>query len=636
MIKEENPSVKSKRKKPTDKLKGKTKLQSKDKAKAATKPVATNQAKTKKVTSVNVKIEGEKPEAKEGESLLDLLELEMRARAIRALIRKEEDIIPDKNSGSTSATKNNSTTNTNASTSKYVVQEMQQISLALKQGSGLDDDVMLVIQPAPTIELLSSESENEKEKNEDEEKGEAAKNLEKEKSAKEDQQKKKSNTEENEKADSSKRINKRLENERGTETTHSTSTIGDEPTEILDDDLKPEETNNSEKNPPEINLIEKSSKLKISSENNEEDNQSTSTDKNSPKKRTESGTISPQIKSATTLKEIKIEPKEKTDNSQNKNLKPNKEENTETREKSPLKELEDGELASESDSIEETEVVTRKGTNKRFRKRRRRKMSESSQKDEENTEKSEIIKSEDNRLKNIENSVIDDKISENSEEVEKSASKNERKISEEFDKNDMDEIIDLDDYPDDMDDLDSTQMNSTTEHLKKSKNVENGKSAESIKNTENVDNSKSDEKNETTETWASRYYNTDDVQNVIKESKIQSEIRKRLRERQRLSKLNNSPSTSKLENNSLTDNKIEEEQQKPLGLVEEYLALKAATASAVEPSANQKSSTGEKNKKSHRKRDKTKIHISKQKSRSIDKNLSKNGESKKTLSSKPD
>ncbi|KYM97432.1 PREDICTED: putative uncharacterized protein DDB_G0286901 [Cyphomyrmex costatus] len=91
------------------------------------------------------------------------------------------------------------------------------------------------------------------------------------------------------------------------------------------------------------------------------------------------------------------------------------------------------------------------------------------------------------------------------------------------------------------------------------------------------------------ETWTSRYYQTDDVQNVIKESKIQSEIRKRLRERQRLYKLNKSPNLSV---QPLTTDVIVAFKKTPTGSVKEYLALKHAmstsnnTAMEVQCSSN--------------------------------------------------
>ncbi|KAL6265517.1 hypothetical protein P5V15_002312 [Pogonomyrmex californicus] len=87
------------------------------------------------------------------------------------------------------------------------------------------------------------------------------------------------------------------------------------------------------------------------------------------------------------------------------------------------------------------------------------------------------------------------------------------------------------------------------------------------------------------ETWASRYYQTDDVQNVIKESKIQSEIRKRLRERQRLSKLNKSPNLNLSAQPSTTDAPTTLEKT-PTGSVEEYLALKRSLNANVSTSNN--------------------------------------------------
>lgn len=99
-------------------------------------------------------------------------------------------------------------------------------------------------------------------------------------------------------------------------------------------------------------------------------------------------------------------------------------------------------------------------------------------------------------------------------------------------------IINLDDYPDDESTESTPNKNEKLEGSEKSKS----------------------------ETWASRYMQQEEVQNVIKESKIQSEIRKRLRERQRLKKANNSP--------KIPDEKDNMEGAKTLGSVEEYLALK--------------------------------------------------------------
>ncbi|XP_076760589.1 uncharacterized protein LOC143429077 [Xylocopa sonorina] len=119
-------------------------------------------------TNVQVKVEGDvgKNKEKEGHSLLDLLELEMRARAIRALIKKEEDIIPN----SSKSTKNNSTSNGNAvakaeqdelKEKENCRRQLERIISAQQNSAVEDEDVVLVVQPTPVIELLSSDSDGE-------------------------------------------------------------------------------------------------------------------------------------------------------------------------------------------------------------------------------------------------------------------------------------------------------------------------------------------------------------------------------------------------------------------------------------------------------------------------------------------
>lgn len=132
-----------------------------------------------------------------------------------------------------------------------------------------------------------------------------------------------------------------------------------------------------------------------------------------------------------------------------------------------------------------------------------------------------------------------DELQENKEKEEDSSVK---KVEKKIIDNDL-EIIDLDYYPDDIDDMEDSEGQKVTTPVKTSD-----------------------------ETWASRYVRTDDVQSVIKESKIQSEIRKRLRERQRLNKINNSPTNVE---STQTVEKIPVEEFNPIGSVQEYLALKA-------------------------------------------------------------
>lgn len=117
-----------------------------------------------KSKDIKIKKEDSKDKEKEGDSLLDLLELEMRARAIRALIRKEEDIIPSAN---TSQTNNSEATNKdkdealqNDAMAKEDCRKQLERIINSKQG-GEDEDVVLVVQPTPVVELISSDSDGE-------------------------------------------------------------------------------------------------------------------------------------------------------------------------------------------------------------------------------------------------------------------------------------------------------------------------------------------------------------------------------------------------------------------------------------------------------------------------------------------
>lgn len=673
VIKEEDSvTVKPKSKKNADKVKGKARHISKDKAKPNPKaPI--NPGKDSKSADVNVKVEGQKPEPKEGETLLDLLELEMRARAIRALIRKEEDIIPEKPTAGTSSEKNGATTPAvvNPAVSKYVVQEMQQISVALRQGSGLDDDVMLVIQPAPTIELLSSDSENEnkEEKEKETDKQEQSKRvnqrLEKEREDKEEDNKEavenKESDEDNH--EQSKRVNKRLENERGAETSHSTSTIGDEVVEIPDEELKKEDESPaaSERNETEP-VIEERARKSPEDVDKETDKLEKSQDENPINTTAETNKtpekISDEAKGKTEKSPEKMPDKDtnKKENEQEKipdepEKGSNEPENVVNEEKfsdkpkSPEKELEEGELTS--DSEEEAPVINvnieKLKFNKRVKRRRhiRSKVHESSEQSEDSDQnetsgsQSEVSDKDASKVKSksrkkIRNRTRDLKVT--SEEKVNESTKNtpdsidikvEEKLNEvegqkelrnENAEKDTEEIIDLDDYSDDMGDLE---------------NDDKSKSGNSKKSDVKTAPETTAEQSEPSETWASRYYNTDDVQNVIKESKIHSEIRKRLRERQRIYKLNSPNPTAG--SGSSNDIKVEEEKQKPLGSVEEYLALKAASA-AAEAAFNEKTEVvSERSRKSGRRKDtshKSKSHSSKRRSKS-DKKSAKDGSTRK-------
>ncbi|CAD6221361.1 GSCOCG00005165001-RA-CDS [Cotesia congregata] len=144
---------------------------------------------------------------------------------------------------------------------------------------------------------------------------------------------------------------------------------------------------------------------------------------------------------------------------------------------------------------------------------------------------------------------------------------------------DEDEIIDLDNYSDDMDEIENDKIIESS--------VKNNPSKVEVKFTVESNSTESSSL-DSSETWATRYYQTDNVQSVIKESKIQSEIRKRLRERQKLSKLNNnsnnngnSASKESVIKSNAVEKPIEPDNSKPTGSVEEYLALKRVSSPDV-------------------------------------------------------
>ncbi|KAK0169159.1 hypothetical protein PV327_002904 [Microctonus hyperodae] len=130
------------------------------------------------------------------------------------------------------------------------------------------------------------------------------------------------------------------------------------------------------------------------------------------------------------------------------------------------------------------------------------------------------------------------------------------------------EIIDLDVYPD-MEDIDNCDHVPCQNEISIDKN--NTIINDAREKSENIALNLA-------ETWATRYYQTDSVQNVIKESKIQSEIRKRLRERQKLSKLNiNSKNVQFSSGESNKEIEPVSNHLKLTGSVQEYLALETTT-----------------------------------------------------------
>ncbi|KAK2589030.1 hypothetical protein KPH14_001873 [Odynerus spinipes] len=475
--KEEGVSGKTKVKKhkSTSKVKSQSNNKKEDvgnaklKAKGSTKDGGNDKYKDVKVKKEEEKETGKE---KEADSLLDLLELEMRARAIRALIRKEDDIIPNSNESKTST--NNSTEENRITKSRQdelnakenCRRQLEKI-ISSQQMDG-DEDVVLVVQPTPTIELLSSESENE---------------------------------------EGGTRINQKLENERKLEAEKNTTKL----------DNKTNVTSTKEQESKESQEITegKDTNKKTSNTSEETSNSNASRNKSS-------SSLSPTSTVGNTTKRKKVKKKSHSKS----------------------------EIRSESSS----------STNN--------KVNECTEKTEEKITVSE------EKGKTIENIPKEEK-----EPIPTVSDSKQKIISDEDKLADFEEIIDLDNYSDDMDDLENCD-NDKSKHkdnqkIKNKDNIKEQKKSQVQQSTEsNLTNS---QKSKSSETWATRYYQTDDVQNVIKESKIQSEIRKRLRERQRLSKLNNSPNINSSSPSRVSELNIDKIEPKPTGSVEEYLALKQAT-----------------------------------------------------------
>lgn len=450
-VKQEQLSPSSKKAKSKRKLKTANK-NSTDKSKQRKTKVLENQQNN----TIKVKKENDKVETKnqEGESLLDLLELEMRARAIRALIRKEEDIIPEneqKTSSNIDALKSalnsvensKSKANSNLQNTETVEEIIEKI--------GDDEDVVLVVKPAPTIELISSDSETENNK---------------------------------------KSTNKKSNNEQSPDK----RIVRIDKTADKPDALKIVVTQNVQAGGSLENFGRKKDK-----ENNDSNKTAGICDKESSeissKLKESIETVKPLIKKVKKKHHLRVKDKSKSKTS---------------------------DKSSADESVEEGEITSDLPA-------------ESTPVDNDVIEKPDIKEEIKSPIRST--IIIDD-----------------------------DEIVDLDDYPDDMYNIEPDEIEQIED-----KKIDD-KSIDVI-----TENSKQN-LSESTETWATRYYQTDNVQNVIKESKIQSEIRKRLRERQRLSKLNNSPKPVQATSEEIT---MPIKPPKPTGSVEEYFALKNTLSNNV-------------------------------------------------------
>ncbi|XP_011066211.1 PREDICTED: dentin sialophosphoprotein [Acromyrmex echinatior] len=460
--KKEN-GTKGKLKKDKTKIKGKAPVNKKNNV---NKPNVKTKSNIKsenndKIEKVKIKREDDKDKGKEGDSLLDLLELEMRARAIRALIRKEEDIIPSNSSqtNDTQATENNISID---KAKENCRKQLERIISSQQSIKGEDEDVVLVIpNPAPVVELLSSDSDREETQVNKELQNDVSKAG-----------KSVNNLDENSIKTSLQDLKERKENE-GIIEIHNTNIV-----------TKTHLINTSEVIMPERNVDIKNNILSIS--------------------------IS-------------------ADNV------------AERRKKSKKKSRGKLQFASITNSSESTQIN----------------VTETNEESNDKSIKSKLNPSDENEI-----------IIEGGDEIKQKVIE-ESKIEEER-STDIDDI-DLDDYCEVM------EIDNSDEDKSQDKIVSSQQENEQLVSETTLP------KSDSTETWASRYYQTDDVQNVIKESKIQSEIRKRLRERQRLSKLNKSPNLSIQP--STTDATVAFETA-PTGSVEEYLALKRAMSTNNSDSDN--------------------------------------------------
>ncbi|XP_046745373.1 uncharacterized protein LOC124410796 [Diprion similis] len=479
--------------------KPKSKMRSEKTSKEKAKPRGTQKCKVKmegdpkphksgEEVIVKKETESEQSKEKDGESLLDLLELEMRARAIRALIRKEEDIIPThsttvmttqssvSNSGSSLAVNSKARARDRNLSLKVVEDKLQELDTMMSgqtnQEIPVEEDVVLVLQPTTTIELLSSESDGE--------------------------------------GGQGKRRNQRLVNERVPKNGAASS--------------------------KEKNGAVESRKLSESQNPVAREKSTASTEQkgSSPV----AGVVEIVGKANDGNAEISVETPAKKVSTELETFRKFK---RKTKDNSAT--IERNNPVSETQSSDKNDDSVASG------------VKEETQKDAKVPESSrpEIQQK---RMEETAEIPVTEKTERKQEAV------NPREIDEDK-STDLEIVIDLDDYPDDMEEPEPGEIRNPVQ-------VEE-KKPESPK-----EEAKSD--SNAAETWATRYYQTEDVQSVIKESKIQSEIRKRLRERQRLARLNNSPGLNTAQNApnaSVVEKSGPEKSESPTtGSVEEYLALK--------------------------------------------------------------
>ncbi|XP_014238238.1 protein starmaker-like [Trichogramma pretiosum] len=507
IIKEEEPkNTTDKKKKKSQSSKSKSKKNEKLNKNSKTNiKIKNEKIKSEKIKTEKKDKEKGKEKGKDGENLLDLLELEMRARAIRALIRKEETtstVVSGPTNNSTASTSSGSKTVIDSASKvrqNQLKEQLEKIDVLMEK-HGDDEDLFIVINPAPTIELISSEDENDLMGEKDKSSISSSKKVNQEQNEKSIT---KTNNNEIEGMPESSNNNQDSQKEKGTDKTS-------DPKEKIDAD---------------INL-----NLPISvTESMEVDGTSVSVEKPMD---LEDGEICDEDENVqVTLDSLKDTPNvvSKTDSEKMKKINSEKRSNQDLESGKKIKKV------KKNPHIRSPQKISKKSMNSADTSIK----SSKSTKKIKHDEPIEIPDSPEN-LKEIKEEIFDDM------ELDKAL-------------DNIQEIINLDDYPDDEDDENMSNIN----------NQSNNTPPETEQKNE-------DEGSMTSETWATRYYQKDEVQSVIKESKMQSEIRKRLRERQRQIKLKPKP---------LIQENSEQNSVQPIGSVEEYLSLKGISNAKNEKDA---------------------------------------------------
>ena len=551
IIKEEPSSSGGSKSKKIKVAKGKTKRKKNDHSKQKVNSKVKRHAPGANTENATIKVKKENEKeisgstSKEGESLLDLLELEMRARAIRALIRKEEDVAPSAasekrmelttsalrntlNSAVSASLSNEKTLNGSLNLAGETIDNPDKSSTEQTLEIGDDDVVFVVAQSTPTIELLSSDNEEETIRND---------KANKKTKDSESPSKSRKNIETGEKATDVGAI-------------RETGTITNERIVTIDKSM------------------DGTANLKIVITKRVSESSSTSPSPSKSKRNS-----SKVDKSAVPIGNEKINEKSPTD-----------EPNTCTGLFKKIKKKKQQNLRTKRKTIGNVTGADREEGDKSSTEKPTQPFPEANNLENDKKEVTETVPTPSVTIVKVE--VEESQTIKTAEpKMNKKRVKRKKKPRIPIDEDaldDMEEIINLDDYSDDMDDMENNDDEQSLNEEEESV-VSETQNEPKLHVEDTAKESPAKGTSDSAETWATRYYQTDDVQNVIKESKIQSEIRKRLRERQRLSKLSTSPKLNSPGDTTVVNDKPEEKSEtKPTGSVQEYMALKNSTTTSVE------------------------------------------------------